>query len=812
MTPATTCTIIARNYLAQARVLARSFSEHHPGQRLQVLVIDDVEGVVMQSDEPFDAISLFELAMPRQTLHEMAMCYELMELATALKPSLVRTLLERTAGQPVVYLDPDILVLAPLDDVAPLASEHKIVLTPHTVSPMLRDGKKPSETDVMASGVYNLGFLAVAAGSEPFLDWWAERLRFDALVDHANMLFTDQRWIDLAVSYFDVHLLRDPGFNVAYWNADQRRVEYRDGRYMVGDRPVRFFHFSGFDPALPHVLSKHQGDNPRVLLSEHPAIAALCSEYSARLREEDHEALSGIPYGWTRLPDGTTVDKRMRRAFRTGLAESERGGRAPPDPYASSSSDDLFEWLATADRGRREAPLMPGYLWEIYADRPDLQRAYPRVWSVDESPYKEWLRCFGSVEETIPAPLMPLVLGDVPWGASVVEPAPPDRLRPGLLVSGYFSAELGIGEAARLAVDTIATTNIPWGTIVYGQTASRQQHPYPVTPMAAPDLDTNVVWINPDQLADFACGMGPGFFEGRYTTGNWAWETDRLPGQMAETSDLLDEIWVPSEYTRAAVAASVPDKPVFTFPHPIVRPPTDPSCTRATLGIPGGFVFLFAFDFLSTIARKNPLGVIEAFRRAFKPAEGPCLVVKSMNATLRILDAEQVRLAAGDRPEDIVLIDRCMSPGELGAMIELSDCYVSLHRAEGFGLTIAEAMSVGKPVIATNFSGNLTFMRDESSYLVPYTMTTVGPDAAPYDSSGLWAEPDVDAAAEMMRRVFEAPDEASRRAAAAQEVLAREHGREAAARFITERFDAIQEKRRQGYHSIVADAVRRRLA
>jgi glycosyltransferase involved in cell wall biosynthesis len=811
MTPSTTCTIIARNYRAQARVLARSFSEHHPGERLQVLVIDDLEGTHANSDEPFDTIWPSDLPMERRTLHDMAMCYEVMELATALKPWLVRLLLDRTAGRPVVYLDPDILVQASLEEVTALARLHGIVLTPHTVSPIPRDGKKPTETDIMASGVYNLGFLAVAAGSEPFLDWWAERLRIDAIVDHANMLFTDQRWIDLAVPYFHVYLLCDPGYNVAYWNTDQRPVAHRDGRYVVGDSVLRFFHFSGFDPAQPHILSKHQGDRPRVLLSEHTAVAALCREYSERLRAEDHEALSLTPYGWDKLPDGTPIDKRMRRAYRTGLAEAELGGEQPPDPFGSHSTYELFEWLSTPDPRRSEAPLMPRYLWEIYADRSDVQRAYPRIGSVDEALYRAWLRYFGSKEEEIPEPLMPLVLGDVRWGAPVVDAAPPERLRPGLLVAGYLRAELGLGEAARLAIDVIGTTDIASGTYVYGVTRSRQEHPAPVTVMGASDLDTNLVWINPDQLAEFACTMGPAYFDGRYTVGNWAWETDRLPGELAARSDLVDEIWVPSEFTRAAVTASVPDKPVFAFPHPIITPAIDHAHTRDDLGMPPGFVFLFAFDFLSTIARKNPLGLIEAFRRAFRPCEGTHLVLKSINASLRVLDAERLRLAAEDRP-DIVLIDRCVGSGELSAMIAMSDCYVSLHRAEGFGLTIAEAIALGKPVIATGYSGNLEFMDDETGYLVPYEMTTVGPGAAPYYADGRWAEPDLDAAAGTMRRVVECRDEALRKAEAARRRVLREHGRERAARFVTERFNAIQEKRRLGYRSDVADAVRRRLA
>jgi glycosyltransferase involved in cell wall biosynthesis len=812
VTPPTTCTIIARNYLAHARALARSYGAQHPGERLQVLVVDDLDGATAQQDEPFDVISPLELPIEVRTLHDMATCYEVMELSTALKPWLMRLLLGRTGGRPVVYLDPDILVFAPLDDVAALAEQHAIVLTPHTVTPMSRDGRKPTETEIMASGVYNLGFLALAAGCEPFLDWWQEHLRLDAIVDHAAMLFTDQRWIDLAVSYFPVHLLRDPGYNVAYWNADQRAVEVRDGTYLARGEPLRFFHFSGFDPHKPYVLSKHQGDEPRVLLHEHPAIAALCTDYAGRLFAEGYDEHRRCPYGWSTLADGARLDKRLRRAYRQGLVNADRFGDAPPpDGFDPKTIGQLYDWLSQPDERRRIAPRMPRYLWEIYADRSDVRREYPHPGSVHEALFKGWLRHFGVNEVVVPPPLTPLMLGEVPWGAPLLEPKPADRLRAGYLVAGYLRAELGLGEAARLATQAIDKAGIPSASFAYNLTASRQNHPWEHEDIIAPDLDTNIVWVNPDQLNEFACTVGPAYYDGRYTVGNWAWETERLPAWMAETSDLVDEIWTPSEYTRAAVTASVVDKPVYTFPHPILAPEVDPNLDRAALGLPDGYVFLFIYDFLSTVARKNPLGLIQAFKSAFTPGEGPTLVLKSINGALRLLAMDRLQLEAEGRT-DIVFADRYATRTELSALLGAADCYVSLHRAEGFGLTMADAMALGKPVVATGYSGNLEFMDHDNSFLVPYSMTTVGTGAGQYEEDSRWAEPDLDAAAGLLRRVFEDQQEARRKGAIAREVVLRDHGLDRAARFVAGRFEAIQERRRTGYHSQVGDAVRRRLA
>ncbi|HEV2362454.1 MAG TPA: glycosyltransferase family 4 protein [Acidimicrobiales bacterium] len=800
----TACTIVARNYLPYARVLGKSFSDTNGGNRLQVLVIDDMSGETKGADEPFDVITTDQLPLEERTLHEMAMTYGVLELATALKPTLIKLL--RTARRgPVIYLDPDILVLGDLGELGRLAGQHGIVLTPHSVAPMPRDGRKPTEFDIMSSGVYNLGFLGVGPGGEGFLDWWAERLRTDAVVDHANMLFTDQRWVDLAMGYFDVHLVRDISYNVAYWNADRRPISRRGDTYLVGDRPLAFYHFSGFDPQNPHILSKHQGDNPRVRLSEHPALAELCDEYAELIEKAGYDEHRAVTYGWSTLPDGAAIDERMRRAFRTGLLNTETyGDPRPPDPFTPDGPSRLYDWLATPDTHRTEAPQMPRYLWEIYADRPDVCAAYPRVRYLHEAHYRAWLGHFGMLEEVFPEGLRPLIAGDIPWGTQV--PSAVHPVRPGMMLVGYLHAELGVGEGARITLDTIEAAGIETATYSFGLTDSRQRHPFGRADSLAFDLDTSVICINSDQLPYFATTVGPRYFDGRYTVGLWAWETERLPASMAASGALVDEIWVPSSYTQAAVAASVPDRPVFVLPSPCPEPPVDDSLTRADLGLPEGFVFLFMFDFFSTIERKNPLGLIEAFRRAFGPGDGASLVFKTINGDSRVLDRERLLLAARGR-DDIHLVDRYASGVELASMLANADCYVSLHRAEGFGLTMADAMSLGKPVIATGYSGNLDFMDSSTACLIPYDKAVVLGSKI-YTAGHVWAEPDVDAAAVAMRRLFDHPDEATALGAAGRTAIRAGRTIDKAVEFVAGRHEAIQALRANGYQSHVVDAVR----
>jgi hypothetical protein len=199
-------------------------------------------------------------------------------------------------------------------------------------------------------------------------------------------------------------------------------------------------------------------------------------------------------------------------------------------------------------------------------------------------------------------------------------------------------------------------------------------------------------------------------------------------------------------------------------PLPIERPAeiaADPG-----VELPNGFLFLFAFDFLSTLQRKNPVGLIEAFKAAFTPGEGPTLVLKTINAHFRPAERDRLRFLIGDRP-DIVLLDAMLPPPQMAALFTRADSYVSLHRAEGFGLTLAESMILGKPVVATDFGGNTDFMRPANSYLVDYELTEVGPEGEHYPANGIWAEPSVPHAAQVLREVYDDRDGAAARGARA---------------------------------------------
>ena len=546
---------MARNYLAHARVLTASFLEHHPGARIDVLLLDEVDYEGHRDSEPFSVTSPYEIGIERAEFHRMAMMYTTLELATAVKPSFLRTILEQFGGE-ALYLDPDMLVLAPLHDVFNRIRESSIALTPHLTHPLEPDGRIPNETAVLQAGIFNLGFIGVSEDAGEFLDWWSRRLSRECLVDIEHARFVDQRWVDLAAGMFTPSILRDPGLNVAHWNLPQRHVSYRENTWYANGVPLRLYHFSGFDPDHPNVLSKHQGLDPRIAPSANRALARLYEDYAGRLQQADYARVRSLPFRFERFLDGTTITPSERRRYRSRVVRLEQDSVPVPDPF------------------------------------------FPR-------------------------------------------PEP----RKGVNIVGYLRAELGVGEAARQLTKAMHAATIQTSSIAVESTQNRQEHAFRVG--AEVLYDINVLCVNADQLPAVASTLGDELFEGRYSIGVWFWEVDVVPPAMLAAAAYVDEVWVASEYVARVLRTAIA-VPVTTYPASI-EPPEPVTLGRADLGLPDDrTVFVFTFDFASILERKNPLGLIEAYRRAFAPEDDAHLVVKSINGHL-FPDALKRVVAAAER-------------------------------------------------------------------------------------------------------------------------------------------------------------------
>jgi glycosyltransferase involved in cell wall biosynthesis len=329
----------------------------------------------------------------------------------------------------------------------------------------------------------------------------------------------------------------------------------------------------------------------------------------------------------------------------------------------------------------------------------------------------------------------------------------------GIDVVGFFTAEHGVGEAARVLVSTLQSVDVTVGTINYTDTQSRMGHSYSTDDVLR--HKAVLVSMNAEQLTHSPHRLGADFYNNRYVIGQWFWELEQAPQWYAPAWPKVNEMWAPTRFIEQMLRNSAPsDVKISYVPLPVVRPAIDVALTRSHFGLDNRFMFLFAFDFMSVMKRKNPLALIDAFTRAFPAGSGAQLVIKAINGDKRPVEREALMTAALQH-SDITVIDTYFTRVETSSLMNLADCYVSLHRSEGLGLTLSEAMSHGKPVIATNYSGNVDFMDNSNSYLVPWTRVAVGQDAEGYSPDATWAEPDVVEAARLMRHVYENQAEAA---------------------------------------------------
>ncbi len=333
-------TICSNNYLSQAEVFFASARTFHPDADL-VLGLADIAQPDEHYPEGVEVLTADSLDIP--DFPSFAFAYDVMELNTAIKPFLMLRLFER-GYRNVIYFDPDIELYRRLDDLlALLEGGASFVLTPHfTAPPGL--GTPRTEQHIMQTGVYNLGFLAASQSpeTEPILRWWARQLRYDCVNAQHEGLFVDQKYMDLLPGLAaQAHVLRDTGYNVAYWNLPQRVLSAMPGgTWQIDGRPLGFFHFSGFAPERPQELSKYTPE-PRAT----GALATLLRAYAAR-RLSAQRSAAAHPYAYSRFRSGVPVPDMVRRMFRNKhltwsgdpFAHYDRYCRLP-HPTASTGSN-----------------------------------------------------------------------------------------------------------------------------------------------------------------------------------------------------------------------------------------------------------------------------------------------------------------------------------------------------------------------------------------------------------------------------------------------------------------------------------------
>jgi glycosyltransferase involved in cell wall biosynthesis len=725
------CTIAHSATAAQALVLAKSFLNFHPGAQFAVFFLDRIEAPIAIPNA--FVLGPRDLDLPAGEEWRLPMILTAREITALLRPALLRAVLEKRGADVAAYFECSTVLFGSLTE-----SE-----LPNPESPILASPRIENDHPD-----FGRSFIAARAGTEADLSAWFDRAWEESVIRHRHSPVEDRReTLETAFDAVPHATVRSPGFACSYQTLDPKTFEAAADGYKVDGGPLRSFDFRGYDPHKPHLLSKYLGLEPHILLSEYPALARFCEEYRANLLRNAVGRSLRLSSPFDYMASGLRIEDRMRRLYSDALERFRRDGTPePPSPFGPQGEEGFVRWLN--EPLTQSGPTVTRYMLAVLDDRPDVKQVVVEPLGADAAAFRHWYQLYGRQELELP-----LVVAPDDAGANKSNsPESANPRTPAINVAGYFRAELGLGGAARSILSALEAAGIPFNTVSFGATANRQEHPFSERRADGPPADINLVCVNPDQFPRFAEETGPELRQGRYTIGVWFWEVEDFPRTFHGAFNYVDEVWVASDFMRETFL-KVSRKPVFKYRLPIKIPEVDRALSRADLGLPAKFTFLFSFDFLSVLERKNPLGLISAFTEAFPDGAGPALVIKTINGDKRLLEMEKLRYAARGR-SDIILKDSYLSPIENSTLTALADCYVSLHRSEGFGLTMAEAMALGKPTIATGYSGNLDFMTPENSYLCPYRLCPVGLEREPYPAASQWAEPDTAAAAQLLRAVY----------------------------------------------------------
>lgn len=826
------CAINTVNFLAHARTMLESYRKHNPDGRMFLLLLDDPECKVDTSSDSFTVVRPEELGVER--LGGLNMLYNAYEFSMSLRPHFLRYVQEKHGSKKIAFLDSDLYITGSLSAAEKLLDTHSIVLTPSFLKPIPDDGYFPSDRDFLTAGIFNGGFFACRTCDETsdVLSWMAERLEKYSFVRPEECMFGDQAWLDMIPAIApSATVLRDSGYNVSHWNLHERMISEKNGIRMAGNEPLIFYHFSGFDPDARGVISRHQN---RFTLKEHPVLEKLFEEYRTQLLAHDYENIRPLPYGFGHFKNGVMISPTIRRIF-----ESVGGISRYPEPFDVGPSS-FFEWLTspvthlgkkmnlhnvhialwrlsieaqskfrrptTSDLGNfchwicreraKELELDPVFTKDIERHVPVVVTKQLPTWKLllrrrhTFAPY-QWL-CH-AVKAVIgqqlyndlkprrdPMYALKLKVGFRPGGGGVSS---------GLNIVSSATGQTGIAEGMRGLVGAISETTVPFSHIDSQATPGRQQQehnrtldfPYDTTIIGGGlrEIEATLFSVNiPISARNSLIAYAP-------------WELPRLPAHEAEfLENNFDEVWTSSSFSTEAIGRSV-KIPVITMPLPIDVTSVSGK-KRRDFGLPENtFMFLFAFDMHSRIERKNPEGLITSFVQTFGSRSDVILVISIKNSA--DFPAEYKALVSLTKQHaNILLHTDYLSRSDMLALLKCADCFVSLHRSEGFGLLLAESMALSVPVIATDYGGSTDFINETTGYPVAYEKTVLQKNAGPYATGEVWAEPNIVSAGMLMTYVLEHRGEALTKAAKASALMKAEYSKDVIGQRIKERLQIIQ--------------------
>jgi glycosyltransferase involved in cell wall biosynthesis len=777
---------------ASAVLSARSIAFHHPEidpSNIDVVVVDDRFGEVVRacSAEPGTWHRAIDVLNPDLVLLTLAR-HELRDVVTALTPLLLRLAVGRHPGGVCLVAD-HVVLTKPLAWFAPRQQSAESQSGPGAVRVITvrppnggsigpSDGRFPDIADLYAYGRFQRGLVMFGPGTIGVVKRWIRDTTDQPLDDTSRFNRLAHPWLTETGSTAGL-IVDDAAMLGSFRNLDA----------VSGAQNVGALSFEGFDPSRPWLLSEMGGEWPRVLVSNDPVLTE-----AIRVR---CDALKNLSVRWQMSPydalaNGHPYDAAMRTAFETAHRDAVRHGVVPP-PNPFAESDEFVTFLSSPSQQR---PGISRHLASWAAVRPDLAATF----ATDDNAFWRW-----AATDALDSGL---------WISPRPFDEPPDMQREvtsetaGINVIGLISAQLGIGEQARLAIDAIRDAGIPYSIIDHPDTIHERDLELVDDSLSNGFVhDIDVLLLNAEQTSSALRAYNRGGKLDRLTIGLWAWETPVFPERFHQAYNDVSEVWVLSDFIAETLLESASAAQVEVHVLPVQLPyvtgdglsgdrmPTGHFADHLRpFGIdPKRPYCLFMFDYFSVAERKQPWRVIEAFRVAFPhpSPSSPQLIIKSMNHEFFPTERERVLFAAAGR-DDIVMVEKYLPSDQRHALVAAAGAYISLHRSEGFGLTLAEAMGAGTPVIATGWSGNLNFMTEENSWLVGYDLVDIPRTVRHYGGLGQWAEPSVDHAAKLIRNVFDNPAAAQLKAQQAIADLVERNASGADANFVIQRIRALR--------------------
>lgn len=374
---------------------------------------------------------------------------------------------------------------------------------------------------------------------------------------------------------------------------------------------------------------------------------------------------------------------------------------------------------------------------------------------------------------------------------------------------GYAYGEFGMGEHVREVARAVNTTDTPF-VIINQNAAGHGNGDMSVRHWVRDDapFNINVFHVNADIFPFLYFNVGEAFFEDRYNIGYWAWELEKAPPEFDLALNIVDEVWAISEFVSEAFRSRA-KVPVVTMPLAVSVPEVDAAkYTKAYYGLPqDAFTFLFIFDAASHLDRKNPIAAVRAFRAAFpSPAAKAHLLLKAMNVGKGNSLWQALLDEIGDDPR-ITIMQQRLTRDEVLGLYHAADAFISLHRSEGFGRCIAEAMAYGRPVVVTNYSGTLDFAHEGTACVVDYKLVPIPRGAYLLANEQVWADPDITHAAQHMLRLAEDADFRETIAKAGQRCILDNFNLEVTGARYAARLAELEEKRKTAPKKAIKAAV-----